>query len=269
MDLIEFGRSKLYYMKEGTGTKTLLFFHGFGQDHTLFRTWVNKLKGDFTIYSFDLYYHGLSIRPNNRLSKSEWLSTFNEFLQKENISNFSICGYSLGGRFVLATAMLFPKNIEYMILLAPDGIYKSPWYRFATSLVFKGIFKFFMKRPATFNNLLNSFEKYKLANPSLIRFAKKELGPKENRIKVYQSWVYLKPLKYSKAYIIKSLNRSNIKTLLCVGSRDNIVPQHSLERVFSNISNTEIHITPAKHHELISKANLTKLMQLFENDDFL
>ena len=44
-----------------------------------------------------------------------------EFLRKENISRFDVAGFSMGGRFALATLEAFPEKIGNVFLIAPDG----------------------------------------------------------------------------------------------------------------------------------------------------
>jgi len=60
----------LVYRKSGSAKKTLLLFHGFGQDHTAFDA-IDTLNELYTCYSFDLFFHGQSTWANddNPISK--------------------------------------------------------------------------------------------------------------------------------------------------------------------------------------------------------
>ena len=71
---------ELFYEKNGEGEKTLIFFHGFGQNHKILSPWVELTNKQYTIYNFDLYYHGNSSRPDIILSPEEWKSLFANFL---------------------------------------------------------------------------------------------------------------------------------------------------------------------------------------------
>lgn len=258
---IKFDQNKLSYKKIPGGKKNLLLFHGFGQNHKLFSPWFDELSKQFTIYSFDVFYHGKSRRPDRFLSKKEWLNILKIFLEKEKIDHFSIGGFSLGGRFVIASALLLPDKIENVILIAPDGIYRSFWYNMATFPPMHGIFKYLMKHPSFFNSILDYFEKNNLANESLIRFSRKELGPKGNRVKVYRSWVYLKPLKFRNEKIRRSFQKYEFKTFLIMGSRDNIVPPNEISPVFGDLRSVQTIISDKKHHELINASNLQQLLE--------
>src|SRR6187401_3220415 len=93
----------LFYEKTGTGTDALLFFHGFGQDHSVFSETVQRLSSFYTCYSFDLFYHGQSKKlHDNAMTETEWQNYLELFFKQENINRFSLLGFSIGVRLVLA-----------------------------------------------------------------------------------------------------------------------------------------------------------------------
>lgn len=104
----------LHYSKNGN--RPLLMFHGYGQDASVFK----HIEG----YSIELFFHGNSIwnKGEEPLEKSEWKDIIDEFLNKNNITTFSVLGFSMGGKFALATLEAFPGRVKEIILLAPDGV---------------------------------------------------------------------------------------------------------------------------------------------------
>jgi len=123
IDRIVYLNSELFYFKEGAGNKTILLFHGFGQDHRAFESWNESLKNEYTIYTFDLFFHGNSRWQNNRaLEKEDWKKVLQLFFDREKIEDFEIAGFSIGTKFVLAAMELFPDRVKRIILIAPDGI---------------------------------------------------------------------------------------------------------------------------------------------------
>ncbi|HEY5824200.1 MAG TPA: hypothetical protein VIT44_07545, partial [Cyclobacteriaceae bacterium] len=60
-----FKNATLHYIKSGSGPKSLLLFHGFGQDHRSFDDLTIVLAGEYTLYSFDLFFHGESSWRND------------------------------------------------------------------------------------------------------------------------------------------------------------------------------------------------------------
>ena len=100
----------LHYQKIGHGKKILLSFHGMGQDFLCFQKFAQTFDNQYTIYLFDLPYHGKSggINGNNYvenevITKEIWEEYLGEFLQESQIQTFSIIAFSMGGRFALAT----------------------------------------------------------------------------------------------------------------------------------------------------------------------
>src|SRR4030043_232029 len=102
---VHYKGSKLHYIKAGKGNHPLVFFHGFGQDHTIYVPILQSLAADYEIYVFDLYFHGKSewAGEERPLEKDEWKATFRLFLDYYPIDSFSIVGFSLGAKFALAT----------------------------------------------------------------------------------------------------------------------------------------------------------------------
>src|SRR5687767_6941373 len=110
---------EIFYKRIGTGSKKLLFFHGFGQDHTAFVSLAEALGNEYTCYVFDLFFHGSSVWhgvDENPLEKHEWKKIIEDILQSNDISEFSLLGYSLGAKFVFATLESFPEKIKQIIL---------------------------------------------------------------------------------------------------------------------------------------------------------
>ena len=65
-----------------------------------------------------------------------------------NLKTFYLLGYSMGGRIALRLLQQIPKQIEKVVLLAPDGLHKNFWYRFAThTIVGRNLFYKSMKNP--------------------------------------------------------------------------------------------------------------------------
>lgn len=242
---------RLFYRKIGNGSKSLILFHGFGQNHEIFETWYSELTNDYTIYSFDLYFHGQSLHPDRPLEKAEWKSAFERFLNENKIQIFSMGAFSMGGRFALLTALQFADNVQKLILIAPDGIFSSGWYRTATNPLINPIFKYLMVHPSYFNRLVNLFEKLHLAPRSLIRFAKRELAEKNSRERVYRSWTFFKSILIRNHEMIKTFNSASFPIELILGSKDPIIPPEKVLPKVSQLQSIKPHILPQKHHHLV------------------
>ena len=128
---IHLHRHVLHFVKAGNGKHPLLVFHGFGQDHTLYVPLLRTLSPQYTLYIIDLFFHGKSEwnADERPLEKEIWKEIINVILQEQHITSFSVLGYSLGGKFALATLEAFPERVEKIFLLAPDGITVGMWMR--------------------------------------------------------------------------------------------------------------------------------------------
>ena len=65
---------KLHYHKLGSGPHVLLAFHGIGQEGiSCFGTFEKHLGSYYTIYAFDLFFHGKSNASDEQLiTKESW-----------------------------------------------------------------------------------------------------------------------------------------------------------------------------------------------------
>ncbi|WP_370086195.1 alpha/beta hydrolase [Ekhidna sp.] len=259
MTKIELPDGQLYYSKYGEGSQILIAFHGFGQDSKIFKEWTKNYGSVYTIYAFDIFYHGKSHRSKSTLTKKQWASYLLEFLQKEGVDNFSVLGYSLGGRFAIASAMILPKQVDEVILIAPDGIYLSIWFKLATSPWIRWLFKYFMLNPEKLERLIELNDKYKIASPYMGDFVRKELGEADNRKRVYISWNHFKTLGYSKRQLINAFNKHSFKKRIILGEKDHIIKPVKILPIIRKMGDFRIDTFPLKHHQLI-KPEVAKLI---------
>ncbi|MEQ8582719.1 MAG: alpha/beta hydrolase [Marinoscillum sp.] len=265
--LMELTNTSLFYRKSGNGPHPVILLHGFGQEHTAFDSWLTALEANHTVYAFDHYYHGQSTREDSPLSIAQWKHQFEDFLLREDITKFSIVGFSLGGRFALVTTTLFPERINRLILIAPDGIFRSIWFRVATSAPGNPLFRYLMLHPDRFNTLLNVFKQLGITSSAMVRFAQKELQGKDNRKRVYRTWTYFKPIQLPISAVAKVINQHRIQTHLILGTLDTIIPPDKIIPKTTKIRTLETHKLPYKHHHMI-EASKTLVPSLLSGEFF-
>lgn len=259
MTKVDLQKGQLFYSKYEGGDKILIAFHGFGQDKKIFQDWAKHLTSEYTIYAFDIFYHGDSNRDYGKLSKLEWKQYFDTFLEQEKINKFSLLGFSLGGRFAIASSLLFPSNTNQLILIAPDGIFLTIWFKLATHPSIRWLFKYYMLRPEKLDRLLTFNDKYKITSPYLSDFVRKELGEEHNRKRVYISWNHFKSLGYSQKELIASFRKHSFDKHIILGSRDHIIKPAKILPIIDKVGDFKIDILPLKHHQLI-KPEVAKLI---------
>jgi pimeloyl-ACP methyl ester carboxylesterase len=253
---IRFKGANLFYSKSGTGKKSLLLFHGFGQDHRAFDCWIEKLQNEYTLYSFDLFFHGQSSwMSKEELEKIDWNKIIHLFLQQEKISEFEIAGFSMGGKFSLATLEAFPDKIKKIILLAPDGIKTSFWYSLATyPIAIRAIFKSMILHPNRLYHLTKMLHSFGLVDKGLLRFVESQMGSEEKRRRVYFSWVYFRKLKFNLSKIASLLNEQLIPLTLIVGKHDKVIQPKNMEAFLGKVNSKQFTVLEAGHNDLIGKA---------------
>ncbi|MBT1705332.1 alpha/beta fold hydrolase [Chryseosolibacter indicus] len=251
---LNYQSSRIHYVKAGNGKETLLFFHGFGQDHTVYIPLIQSLAKHYSLYIFDLFFHGQSKwgydeRP---LEKKYWKEMIAQFLKENSITSFSVVGYSLGGRFALSTLEAFPEKINKVFLIASDGIRENTWYKLATYPFF--LRKFFKSMIHNYNRFLtiaDKLVKWKLVDPGLIRFADYQMGTTEKRKRVYYSWVVFRHMKFNIRRLASLINKHNIQTVVIVGRYDKVILPEHMDKFRSLLNNHKFHALESGHSGLI------------------
>jgi len=254
-DRIIYQNSELFYYKEGDGSKAILLFHGFGQDHKTFDSWIEPLENDYTIFAFDLFFHGNSKWLNQQaLKKDDWKKIFQLFIKQEEIERFVIAGFSIGAKFVLATLELFPDRIEKVVLLAPDGIKNNFWYRFATSTsLMRSLFRSMILKPRRLQTLIKLLKFFRIEDKSLLRFVEVQLSTDERRQRVYNSWIYFRHLNFNLNDLTLLLNSRNIPVVFILGKSDKVIPSERIKSFAKTLKNNQFQLLDAGHPDLISK----------------
>ena len=246
--------ASLHYAVYPGGPKILLAFHGFGQAHGHFSSFAQVVSKEFTVYSIDLFYHGKSIWPDTEkpVSKEFWKELMEAFLLHNNIENFSLAGFSLGGKYVLATLEAFPERTESIHLIAPDGIRTSFWYSFATYPAWaRNYFKRLVNEPDSFFKLLDFMKRYRLMDPGILRFAHYQMDFQEKREKIYNTWVNSRLLKFDMRKIARLINTHQIKVQMFLGRHDKMMSHKGMQRLLKHLKSYELEILETDHYLLI------------------
>lgn len=254
----------LHYQKIGSGKKVLLAFHGFGQDYSAFSLFEESLGKEYTIFSFDIFFHGESEWPEDELpvSISEWEQMLTEVLQREQISTFTLMGYSLGGKIALATAALLPQQTESLILIAPDGVKLHPWYRIATGTrLMRSVFHFLSHRPAQLLVLIGLIARFRLISKKLAKFAASQVGDPDNGRRIYFSWVGFRRFTYKRAELISMLNEHSIHVTLVAGKYDTVIPSKHLKSFASQCQYHNWVLIKTGHKSLLREYHASLIAQ--------
>ncbi len=254
---VHFLHSSLHYVKRGTGPKALLLFHGFGQDHHVFDHLPESLLNSHTLYIFDIFFHGASHwqLEEKPLEKETWKEIITQFLTDNSIKNFSVLGFSMGGKFALACVELFPKHIESVILLAPDGIKTSSWYSLATyPTALRKLFKSMIAHHQRFLMVASAALRFRLIDKGILRFVESQMNTEEKRKRVYYSWVVFRHFKFNLDHIAGILNSKPTTLTLIIGKYDKIITAENMKPFVNKVKEVRFEVIEAGHNDLIREA---------------
>lgn len=115
MNVFQFENLELNFVKKGEGTQTLVFLHGFLEDHTIWLTLVEEFyQDDCKIYLVDLPCHGKSRFYGDYCSIPAIAQLLGAFFKTEKIQDAFVLGHSLGGYVGLELAKL--TNIKLVLI---------------------------------------------------------------------------------------------------------------------------------------------------------
>lgn len=222
------------HTKLGSGPNILLAFHGIGQDGPACFSAIEKFLGQhYTIYAFDLPFHGQNSGvPFEVVSKIAWKESIQSFLNQNHITRFDISGFSIGGRFALATLEAFAENIDNAFLIAPDGVSEHPMYTLATRVPpARWIYGWLMRHPRIFFSIVQTARTLQLASKSLVRFTQQVMNTPEKRQTIYQSWVAFRNLRFDIHELARTASANGVKVLLFVGVYDNLLKPQAVSKL--------------------------------------
>jgi pimeloyl-ACP methyl ester carboxylesterase len=248
-------KASLHYIRIGNGQKVVLAFHGFGQNKTHFQRLAEQLSSTHTVYVFDLFYHGHSVwhQKTQPLTKLFWQQLMHQFLQENGIEKFSLMGFSMGGKFALATLESYSERIHELVLIAPDGIKTNFWYSIATLPGWtEKLFRKMIVSPDYFKRMAHTLRSFRVVDKGIVRFAENQMDTRQKRIRVYYTWIVFRELRFNMTLIAKLINSHGIHTRLFIGRYDRIITQRNMQRLLKRLHHYQLVILESGHNQLIA-----------------
>lgn len=245
---------RLHAASYGHGQQIILAFHGFGQDRSVYQVFDRIVRFTHKLHSFDLPFHGKSQTSlfKEDINKDALKDFFQEYFKINNISYFTLIGYSIGAKFALNLVNFFPEQIERLILIAPDGLKINFWYRLATGTsVSRSLFHYIVRHPGIFYKLADVLTQLKLLHPSVSRFAKSQMADEKKRLLVYNSWVNFRTLNLDIKEIGQTIKKFKIPVEIFLGEKDQVINPESLKPLIKEFSQVQVHMLPAGHFRLV------------------
>ena len=103
----------IYVKKDNT---PLVFIHGVGLDHQMWKPQIENLN-EFSTITYDLLGHGKTPCKKEKLSLGDFSNQLNEILEHLNIDKIHLIGFSLGSLIALDFASKSGNKIDKLILI--------------------------------------------------------------------------------------------------------------------------------------------------------
>lgn len=210
----------------------------------------------YTLYCFDLFLHGQSSSPSEKapLTVRQWCEIVRHFLDTHTITDFSLMGYSMGGRFALTLVECFAERIRRVILMAPDGIRSSSWYQFASATVVGNyLLRMTVAYPRPFFMALHWAHRWGWVQKSILKFVEGYMNTREKRWLVYRRWTALRHITPDLSTVIQQVNAQNISVEIYLGQYDKIVKEKQVVELHKKLINSQLHHLSCGHNHLINK----------------
>jgi len=251
---LPYANSRFHGTCEGSGPQLLVCLHGFGESALHFLPLVKHMGRRFTIVGLDLPFHGQTEWNEGRpFTGNDLQALVAMVLQRQAQQQFSLLGYSMGGRLALCLVTAMAPQLQHLVLLAPDGIRNNPWHMFVTRTALgRRLFKYFTWHPQLFFKLLLTVRKLGWLNESIYKFAFFSMDKLDKRILVYNVWMCMRKMLPDLRQCKRLLAQYNIPALLIYGKYDRIMPPVMGRRLADGSIKGEI-LVLNKGHQLMSE----------------
>ncbi len=240
-----------YHIFNSKANRPILCFHGYGQEASEY-AWLAKEAPEYKIIAINLFYHG-----NSRLTKPYTISYtqlkifIDLLLAQENITTFEVTGFSMGGRFALATTYLYAERINALYLVAPDGLVEGPWYKLATQTkIMRLIFKAVLHSYPVFVSLTKILAKIGILNKGLLKFASLYMQIPKERHRIFNTWTGFRNLTLAPQHLAKLIAEYNIHCTIILGKYDRVIPVKRLVTNKTKVAGAHYNVKPITHHKL-------------------
>lgn len=253
----------LHHDRLGHGPNVLMAFHGVGQTgRRCFEPFARYLGDYYTIYAFDLFHHGFSKGVNGSddfvdadiLTRVDWKVFIQSFIQEKNIDRFSVVGFSLGGRYALATAEAFPERIDKLLLIAPDGVVDHPLFGLATRFApTRGLYRRFSNNPEPLFAIADAARRARVIPERLVGFVRYAMGTPEQRRRIYRSWVSLRRFSFNIPALYRLLEKNGVEVWLFVGKYDPVIRPERMKVLSKRLPTERFVVLESSHGGLVEK----------------
>lgn len=231
---LHYNNSKISYQRWGTGSRLLVALHGYGEAGQYFRFIAEEIPEDWTIIAPDFPFHGETVWQNSAVFDNTVLHEILKMIRQQEgleAEQFCIIGYSMGGRVALSYYQHFPREVEALALVAPDGLTVNFWYWLSTQTrLGNKLFRYVMHHPTIFRKMVTMGRKLSLVNQSIYKFIQRYINDVEIRQALYTRWTTMRLFRPDTDAIRHVVTDHKTPVLLVYGRHDRIITPPAGER---------------------------------------
>jgi pimeloyl-ACP methyl ester carboxylesterase len=219
----------LSYRIYGDGPEDMLAFHGFGIDSEMWKDFAVALSPRFRMICVDAVHHGFSSMPEDRsytepLRYSELEELHLALLDSLEIEKVWLAGYSMGGRIALGLIHSGASRYKGLILLAPDGLVRRPWYRgLAHNSIGHRLYDHWVENPALFNTITRLAFRTRIIDERMYTFLMDHSATFDKRALVRSIWFTLRKIEPDLGQVAANIKTAGYHVWLFLGKHDSIV----------------------------------------------
>ncbi|MFM9005306.1 MAG: alpha/beta fold hydrolase [Flavobacteriales bacterium] len=227
----------LEYLVEGSGPETIVCLHGFGREAEDFIAFSSLLKPNQRIVSINLFAHGNSSFPQERISKKpliaeEWRDVVGALMDSLGNPDFHLMGYSMGGRLAMVLVETMPERLRSLVLLAPDGLKRKWIYRFVSETKpGRMLYRYIIEKPTIVFRIVDLLRTLRILHQKIHRFVHVQLETRERRQLVYSAWLIHRNLFPDLQMVAHAIEKKAIPFKLIFGAYDYVIPSRDGRRL--------------------------------------
>lgn len=266
---IQHKHARFHYRKYGSGSKLVVAFHGYGRDSSTFYLTEKILGSQFTVIAIDLPFHGLSEWDKEYTFHPSYLVQVIQEIRKQHQfynHSFTLLGFSMGGRIALTLAQLMHKQVERLVLIAPDGLRVNFWHWFATH-TYAGhrLLHYTVHHPQWLLHILNGAERVGLITKSIAAFVHYYMDDEDQRLVLFRRWITMRKFRPRLGFIKKLIKKDKITTRLLFGRHDKVILYMHGEQFIKGIEDLASVTIVDAGHNLLHEYNAARIARLFND----
>jgi pimeloyl-ACP methyl ester carboxylesterase len=225
-----------------------------------------SLASRYTLIAIDLPFHGeTKWEEGDLFTKHDLKHMIEELLRRENYQRFSVMGYSLGGKLVMAAIHGFASQIDDVILVAPDGVKNNTWYNVAVYPEWgQKLFRRFVKNPGFVFSTARMLRAIRILDDRLYKFLLLQTDAKEKRQKLYNVWVTIKDFERNLIQTKRLMSEHHVRSFIFIGKYDRVITAKIGRKFSRGLSNCSFIILD-KGHNMITESFNEPLKQALES----